>query len=788
MKPLIPFLALAAVLLALPAPAVEAGTVVGSVRSANGQPVAGAAILVRSASGDAFLEADRNGSFTLQNTPRGDFTIEVIHDAYAPSSQELNGSETTVNFVLEPHTYTESLTVMASRIATDPAVIPGSVDIISRTDLKGERVFTTGEALRKAPGVQVRDEEGIGLRPNIGIRGLNPNRSSKVLLLEDGIPLGFAPYGDNASYYHPPIERFESIELVKGSGQIAYGPSTVGGVINYLTPDPPAKPTLGATLAMGNRGYGSVSLSAGGTWGPVGALVDIMRKESDGARQNTHSLLNDVNAKLTWSPSSSHSFTLRGSHYSEESMLTYSGLRQAEYDANPRQNPFHNDSFDGARSGASLAHGWRLGRETTLTTTLYGSRFSRDWWRQSSNSSQRPNDSADPNCGGLANLDTTCGNEGRLRDYETWGVESRLRFTTRLGSFRAETETGIRTHHEQQARIQMNGDTPRARTGRLVEDNVRENDAVAMFVQTRFGNDRWGITPGVRLEQIAFRRTNRLASGGAGVSGATELTKVIPGIGFSYTANETTFFAGLHRGFAPPRTEDIINNNTGGVIDLDPELSWNSEFGIRTVVKPGLALSATAFRMDYENQIVPTSVAGGVGATLTNGGRTLHQGLEASARIDSAPLLGTSRNLYTRVAYTWIPEASYTGTRFSAISGLGNVSVTGNRLPYAPEHLLTAGVGYMLPRGIDLYFEGVHVGSQFADDLNTITPTADGQRGLIDSHTIFNATINIDVPILSSTFFVTIKNALDETYIVDRSRGILPGSPRLIQAGFTFRR
>ena len=80
------------------------------------------------------------------------------------------------------------------------------------------------------PGVFARDEEGFGLRPNIGIRGLNPTRSSKVLLLEDGIPLTYAPYGDNASYYHPPVDRFERIEVLKGSGQILFGPHTVGGV------------------------------------------------------------------------------------------------------------------------------------------------------------------------------------------------------------------------------------------------------------------------------------------------------------------------------------------------------------------------------------------------------------------------------------------------------------------------------------------------------------------------------------------------------------------------------
>src|SRR3989344_768377 len=82
--------------------------------------------------------------------------------------------------------------------------IAGSSAIVTDVDLKRSRVFNVNDALRQVAGLFPRDEEGAGARPNIGIRGLNPIRSTKVLLLEDGVPLGFAPYGDNAAYYHPP--------------------------------------------------------------------------------------------------------------------------------------------------------------------------------------------------------------------------------------------------------------------------------------------------------------------------------------------------------------------------------------------------------------------------------------------------------------------------------------------------------------------------------------------------------------------------------------------------------
>ncbi|MBD0327294.1 MAG: TonB-dependent receptor plug domain-containing protein, partial [Pyrinomonadaceae bacterium] len=175
-----------------------------------------------------------------------------------------------VELALQAGSLAEEVVVNYTRIAGTPEVaerIPGSVEVLDQQLLETSRVFTSSEALRKAAGINVRDEEGFGLRPNIGIRGLNPTRSTKVLLLEDGIPLTYAPYGDNASYYHPPIDRFESVEILKGSGQILYGPQTVGGVINYITRNPPAKPSGSLMLVGGNRDYFNGHVNYGGTWG-----------------------------------------------------------------------------------------------------------------------------------------------------------------------------------------------------------------------------------------------------------------------------------------------------------------------------------------------------------------------------------------------------------------------------------------------------------------------------------------------------------------------------------------
>ena len=725
------------------------------------------------------------GTFSIAGLDAGDYEVRVDAEGFAASVQRvsLRTGENRLGFQLRVGNLTEDVVVVAGEIAGSHdrlRRLPGSVDIVDRETLDKSRVMTTSEALRKVAGVHVRDEEGFGLRPNIGIRGLNPTRSSKILLLEDGIPFTYALYGDNASYYHPPIDRFERLEVLKGGAQIAHGPQTVGGVINYLTPRPPAQPTGSLTVTGGNRDYFNGHGSYGATIGRTGFLVDYMRKQGDGSRENLNFRLNDLNAKVVRGAGDSQTWTFRGNYYSEDSNITYSGLRLDEYMANPRANPFHNDFFYADRFGASSTHAAALSGNMAVTTNLYWSTFKRDWWRQSSNSAQRPNDSADPACVSMANLNTTCGNEGRLREYYNWGVEPRVSVHHRAFGVASETDFSVRAHFENQDRLQKNGATPTARTGVQVESNARTNAAYSGFVQNRFLFGGWTVTPGLRLEHVQYERTNRLANAGAGVTGDTGLTRFIPGIGVSHTTGElVTLFAGIHRGFAPPRTEDIISN-AGGVIDLDPETSWNYEAGVRSALRPGVSVDAALFRMDYENQVVPASLAGGIGATLTNGGETLHQGLEMRAQVDSAPILNSAYDVYFRFSYTYQPVAEFRGARFSSIPAFGSVSVSGNRLPYAPEQMAVAGVGYAYS-AFDARLEAVHTGEQFTDDLNTMAPTSDGQRGLIDASVVWNAAVNYVAG--RSTLFFTVKNLFDELYIVDRSRGILPGGPRLVHAG-----
>jgi Fe(3+) dicitrate transport protein len=766
----------------------------GSVRDRNSAAIQGAAVTLQRLpdSAEQRAQTDVTGRFRFDNLAAGSYRLSVVFKGFNLFERRIVVSEerkgALLDVILEPETIAESVVITSSHILTTAEVaekIPGSVEIIDNKTIENSRAFSSPEVLRKVAGVNVRDEEGFGLRPNIGIRGLNPTRSTKVLLLEDGIPLTYAPYGDNSSYYHPPIDRFESIEVVKGSGQILYGPQTIGAVVNYITPTPPAKREGSITLIAGSRSYFNGHAAYGDTIGNTGLLFGFTRKQGQGSRDNVRTGLNDFNFKSVTTFNAQHALNLKFNYYGEDSNVTYSGLRENEFAADPYQNPFRNDFFFGKRFGTSLTHAFVLDPYVTLTTTAYGSYFRRHWWRQSSNSNERPNDSSDPLCGGMANLNTTCGNQGRLRRYIFAGVEPRLHITKPLFGLRNELDLGFRIHAEDQERIQKNGDRPNSRDGIVVENNERQNQAYSAFIQNRFSFGNFTVTPGLRIEHVKYQRTNRLL----GVSGKTDVTQLVPGLGLSFSPNQKfTFFAGVHRGFAPPRTEDIINNATGGSIDLDPELSWNYEIGVRTRPHSAVNLEATFFRMDYENQIVPASLAGGIGSIVTNGGQTLHQGFEFSTTVDTSTILRRRYSFFLRSAYTFLPVAEFRGVRFSSVPGFSTTSVTNNRLPYAPEHLLTTSFGYSHSKGVATFLEAVHVSSQFAEDLNRINPiNASGQTGLIPSYTIWNATANYEIERFRTTVFVTGKNIFDRLYVADRSRGLLPGPPRGVQAGFKFK-
>jgi Fe(3+) dicitrate transport protein len=370
-------------------------------------------------------------------------------------------------------------------------------------------------------------------------------------------------------------------------------------------------------------------------------------------------------------------------------------------------------------------------------------------------------------------------NQGRLRNYEMWGVDSRLRLPRSLFGSAGSSELGLRWHEEDQDRRQVNGSSAAARSGTLVESNVRTAEALAAFATTTFDLGQVQLTPSLRREDIDFSRRNRLAGG---LAGAESVAETLWGLGADWRAGaDTTVYFSAHEGFAPPRVEDLIAGN-GTSTEVDAESSTNLELGVRNR-RGKLDLEATVFRNDFDNQLAVGSVAGG--STPLAQGETLYEGLELTLAFNRAALLNRSGEWYADLATTWLATAEQTTALRRVDNGLpANGSIAGNRLPYAPEFTTTARVGYA--RGAwDANLELQHVGSQWADFANIRLPVTngDGQFGQLDSYQTWSATINYEPGTSGWGGFVTVKNLTDSEYIVDRTRGILLGNPRQVVLG-----
>lgn len=641
---------------------------------------------------------------------------------------------------------------------------PGSVAIVTREELELTQPLSTQDALKSVPGIVVREEEGYGFIPNIGMRGLNPNRSQKLLVLEDGVPVAPGLFLANESYYSPRIERMQSIEVLKGAAGLRYGPTTIGGVINYQTKDP--EPGVKVTAKAGTHGYRSIGLDTGGAAPSGEALggVSLVKAEGDGFRHNGFDMT-DLVIKGGMALGDKQWIGVKFTHYDNEINTSYVGLRPNEYRNDPTKNPAPNDYFLTDRNAFDLNHEVQLGDGIRLNTLAYWSQLNRDYWRR---------DVASRSADGTTFVDCGIGSycmSGRNRAFEMMGVDSRLHVDYAGFSIRNEAEIGIRLHSDKLNNLTVRSKTdPNARSGELTGDDTQEAQGIAFYGQNRFIlNERVAVTPGLRIETYDQSRRNELT----GVSGESSNTEVMPGIGATWQiVPQAQLFAGAFKGFSPAMVATAISG-AGVDQELDAERSTNFEIGVRGA-SGRLTYEATAFHMDFANQIVPQSESGGVGATVTNAGETLNQGLEGALGYEIGGGWRVDGNA------TWVPTAKYNSSKI-----VGGIDRNGNRLPYAPELTANLAVSYRAG-GLKTSLGAYHVSRQFVDPENTVAESADGRRGVIPAYTTLDLSAHYAVDKQLSVFG-TVRNLTDRKYVASRNPdGIFPGAERNVEVGVSY--
>jgi Fe(3+) dicitrate transport protein len=751
----------------------------GRITDQGGQPLPDARVSLSGTEG--YVRTLGNGRYELRADVSDSARLRVSAIGYEPVERDvaLRAGTLTENFALVRAVHTVPEITVTSLAPDELAGIPGSTAIVGPGVLQKRAPVSLMDALRTVPGLTTADEDPYGLNLNVGIRGLPPRRSSRTLLLEDGIPILLGPYGDPSMHYAPPRESIERIEVIKGSGQIMNGPQTVGGVVNLVTQAPRTDGPHGhLTLGAGDLGYRNGQLFAGTGRDGNGVSVDYVFRQGDGVRLEQGHKVHNAIVKGLLALGGDQSLLLKGGLWDESSRISETGLTQEEFEADPFSLPFSAAGrFDVRRYVGQAVHQARLGA-AQLRTNLYFSSTDRASWRQSGESEERIEEdeyAEDFNCQPGATDYSQCGNQGRPRNYRVFGIDPRLSLDYALGNLPSTLDVGLRFHLEEVRRRQFLGNTPTSREDDavLTRHNEIESLVFAGFLQNRMRVGDFTLSPAVRIERVTQDNENRFPGSEALLEDS--YTEVLPGFGATYNRIAgATLFAGVHRGFAPPRPADIYDPEPGqSIVLVDPETSWNWEAGVRLAPRAGVGVDATLFRMDFGNEIIEAPAS--EGQRFINAGKTTHQGFELAGFVSLGTLRRALDDLTLTAAYTFVPTA-----RFNDDDGRGE-EIAGNRLPYAPRHLFSASATFAHRSGVSIGSSLEHTAEQFGDEENTVEPSEDGQDGILPSYTVVSAFGSYAIPGTRASLRLSVRNLFDEVYITQRNEGIYTGVRRLVR-------
>lgn len=688
--------------------------------------------------------------------------------------------------------------------------LTGSAYRVGKEELERYEDDNVHRTLMRIPGVYVRDEDGYGLRPNIGMRGASSDRSKKVTLMEDGILLAPAPYSGPAAYYFPMSTRLTGIEVFKGPSALRYGPNSIGGAINLVTRPIPVGQRFGADLALGSQLYAKQHLHYGYGTRRAGFVIEGLRLRTDGFKQQDGAAplprANTGFQKTEWMAKGRvnsdpdarvyHELRAKFSFSHERSNETYLGLTDDDFRANSRRRYAASalDQMNYQRTLGSLTYALVVVDDLQLAMTLYRHDLSRAWFKLNKFAGaelgdilanpQSPSnaiyaailrgqeDSVSPDQElRIGTNDRVFVSQG-LQTTGQWALPNFARVQQKL-------QFGFRVHHDSVNRLhtedgyQMQATTDGGRLLRNANPRITTADtlgsaiALAAHVVDEISLDGIVLTPGFRTELIQTQLVDRPS--GVITKGLQRV--LLPGIGAAWTANEhLTVLGGVHEGFSPAAP--------GAGAAIQPEVAVNYELGARAA-SPFVSGELIGFYSDYSNLTGQCTFSSGCSDALIDtqfsAGRAQIGGLEAAVATELPSAFGLKFPL--KASYT------FTKTRFATSFASENPQwsnvTAGDELPYVPKQQFSVngGVGWRERWGI--YF-----GLTYVDAMRELAGHGEpppSQR--TDAFAIVDVTANVRVlPMLQ--LYAKCENLFDNAYIASHQPfGARPGQPRFAYAG-----
>jgi Fe(3+) dicitrate transport protein len=701
----------------------------------------------------------------------------------------------------------DEVTIIGHRRA--PSDVPGSAYVLDQEALGVFLQSDVMRVLRAVPGVYLQEEDGFGLRPNIGIRGSGLDRSARVALLEDGVLIAPAPYSAPSAYYFPTQRRMYGLEVLKGPASVAVGPKTTGGAVNMISTPIPTSFNARADLRGGQNGIRDAHAFIGDRGSRFSWLLETVQSQNDGFKTidgpvgvdtgTTGFDIEDymVKMQLDSDPASSlyQSLRLKAGYTDQVSDETYLGLTEDDFWANPnrRYAASAGDVFNGEHDQVQLSYVISSDDSWRAEVTAYRNNFRRNWFKlQSVDGTGLSAILDDPDTyatefgylnGSLDSPDDAIVKRHNNRSYYSQGIQANVTWDLAFGDTEVGLTAGMRLHEDEEDRLQKE-DGFRMENLQLVQtsagapgsttNRVSDAEAVSFFIDSEIRSGNWTITPGARFEDIDMRRLDFSTDDPGRELGPTRVrtnsvSVLIPGVGALYELNDRwRLLGGVHKGFNPPAPGS----------NASEEDSINIEFGTR--YDSGVAsFEAIWFRNDYDNLVGTVTESTGGGGEVGDqfdGGEVLVQGIEMSGAI-SAEAGGLTIPL--TMQYTWTAEAEFGNAFESDFDPWGDVEV-GDELPYIPEHQLRASAGVQSDSW-DVNLAAAYIGRMRA----VAGQGAFDPSETIDSHVIWdfiarwNWTDNVAT-------YLKVDNLFDEVYVAARRpAGLRPGLERTAYLGVT---
>lgn len=735
--------------------------------TAAGKPLRGAQVLrVDDPAHPAVT--DSAGRYAL-SLPEGSHKIVAIALGYRSEQRTVLVPPTgslRADFALEPLEATlEAVTVETQRLKSYGIRRLGTVEDFGLYEAKKSEVIllkdlTANQATNnarqiyaKVPGLNIWESDQAGLQLGVGGRGLSPNRTNNFNTRQNGYDISADALGYPESYYTPPPEATEQIEIVRGAAALQYG-TQFGGMLNFRLKEPDTTRRLGLELRQtaGSWGFSNTHLGASGRVGTISYASYYQHKQSDGWRPNSSFRYDMARALVRYRPSARFSVT------AEYTFMAYlarqaGGLTDALFAKDARQSLRTRNWFRVDWNLFALTTEYHLTEKTRVNLRLFGLVARRQ---------------------ALGNLEriTVQDQSGTPRDlidgrFRNLGAEARIVHEGRLLGRAATLLAGVRLYRGYAQNLQGKADSG---SGPSFRFNSAEPDGSsyrfpsgngAAFAEMAWAvTDRLSLVPGVRTEYIVTTsqgkydprpRFLRPDSGGPlwqeeSLRRARGLVLFGLGAGYKPRHGRWEAYANICQNYRAINFNDIRIDNPSLRIDsnIRDERGYSADIGIRSRKRSArIQYDVSAFYIRY-NQRIGTILRADEAPVYreynyrSNIGDAEIRGIEAYVEADLLRLVRALHGADTVISPYSLTVYSSTGYLNSRYVRSQQVGVTGREVELVPSLVQRAGITFGSHR-LRLSFQVSYTGRQFTDATNALR-TSSAVIGQIPAYTVADLT------------------------------------------------